>query len=52
MVFEHPWVKHFEKKYNLSKNAAAPVQQKKDDIEQKASKAALLAMEQAEAAEK
>ena len=22
-VFDHPWVKHFEKKYNLSKGASA-----------------------------
>jgi hypothetical protein len=22
-VFDHPWVKHFEKKYNLSKGGAA-----------------------------
>jgi hypothetical protein len=23
MVFDHPWVKNFEKKYNLSKTAVA-----------------------------
>ena len=46
LVFEHPWIKFFEKKYNLSKNAVPPpVQKKNDDIEIKANRAAILAMQ-------
>ena len=46
-VFDHPWVRHFEKKYNLSKNVAATVAAAKQKEEEKRKAKAL-----AEAAEK
>jgi len=34
-VFDHPWVRNFEKKYNLSKPSTAPASSKKQDGEKK-----------------
>ena len=32
-VFDHPWVKNFEKKYNLNKAVIVPPQKKDKEIE-------------------
>jgi len=43
-VFDHPWVRNFEKKYNLSK---APVVKKEKDIEKERKKAEEVALVEA-----
>lgn len=50
-VFDHPWVKNFEKKYNLSK-VPPPVTKKNKEAEEKKAKKAAEAKALAEAAEK
>lgn len=50
-VFDHPWVKNFEKKYNLAK-VPPPVPKKSKDAEEKKAKKAAEAKALAEAAEK
>jgi serine/threonine protein kinase len=52
-VFDHPWVKNFEKKYNLNK-VVPPVKNKQDpkEIEKKKAQKAVEAKALAEAAEK
>lgn len=53
-VFDHPWVKNFEKKYNLNKTAAAAPGKKPDnkDIDKKKAQQAAEAKALAEASEK
>ena len=50
-VFDHPWVKNFEKKYNLAK-VPPPMPKKGEDVEKKKNKKAAEAKALAEAAEK
>ena len=52
-VFDHPWVKNFEKKYNLSKvNGAAKAKSDAKEIERKKAQKAAEAKALAEAAER
>jgi hypothetical protein len=43
MVFDHPWVKNFEKKYNLSKTAVAATTVSANDQEMEKKRAQLAA---------
>lgn len=54
MVFDHPWVKNFEKKYNLSKTAVAAttISSTDQEIEKKRAEKAAESKILAEASEK
>ena len=51
-VFDHPWVKNFEKKYNLSKQPAAKIKVDPKEAERKKAQKAAEAKALAEAAER
>jgi serine/threonine protein kinase len=51
-VFDHPWVKNFEKKYNLNKVVPPPKNKPDPEIEKKKAQKAAEAKALAEAAEK
>ena len=51
-VFDHPWVKNFEKKYNLNKTAPAGKKADNKEIDKKKAQQAAEAKALAEAAEK
>jgi hypothetical protein len=51
-VFDHPWVKNFEKKYNLNKTAPAAKKADNKEIDKKKAQQAAEAKALAEAAEK